>query len=290
MSLEGWIPIAVDEEIVEWRHLPGVRFTAPFFGDTIRQNRGAPSRLTSLVETADWVAAHPGLAPSGFIFHMSRCGSTLIAQMLAAVAANRVLSEPPALDHVLRAEDPVSLRVMVSALARPLPGETRLFIKLDCWHIHRYKLIRRAFPAVPAVFLYRDPLEVLVSQMRAPGIWTVGGEGIPREQYVGELLEAILTSALEHVEQDPTLALLRYDELPSAVYRLFDVDWSAKDLQSMKAAAERDAKSPLFPFAADSISKRAAATEQARAAAARLMPLYDKLESARTRQRLTTAR
>ena len=33
-------------------------------------------------------ASHPGVGPTGFIFHLSRAGSTLIAQMLAASGSN----------------------------------------------------------------------------------------------------------------------------------------------------------------------------------------------------------
>jgi hypothetical protein len=52
---------------------------------------------------------------------------------------------------------------MVAALGQARAGETRLFLKLDCWHMRDLPLFRRAFPNTPWVFLYRDPVEVLVS-------------------------------------------------------------------------------------------------------------------------------
>ena len=61
---------------------------------------------------------------------------------------------------------------MVSALAQPRRGEQALFVKLDSWHTLALPLFRRAFPSVPWVFLYRDPVEVPVSQLEAAGIQT----------------------------------------------------------------------------------------------------------------------
>ena len=43
-----------------------------------------------------------GLAPSLFLFHVSRCGSTLISQMLAALPQNVVISEAGPMDAILR--------------------------------------------------------------------------------------------------------------------------------------------------------------------------------------------
>ena len=57
------------------------------------------------------------------------------------------------------------LRGVVSALGQPRLGtEKHLFIKFDAWKVLDLPLIRRAFPAVPWIFLYRDPVEVLTSQ------------------------------------------------------------------------------------------------------------------------------
>src|SRR2546430_2644461 len=124
--------------------------------------------------------ARPPVRPSGFIFHMSRCGSTLLTQMLAALAHNIVISEASPIDAVVRAphvrpalsddQHALWLRWMIGALGQPRSGNERhYFIKLDCWHTLALPLFRRAFPDVPWGFLYRDPVEVLVSQLRMPG-------------------------------------------------------------------------------------------------------------------------
>src|SRR4029077_6493953 len=120
------------------------------------------------------------LEPSGFIFHMSRCGSTLVSQMLAALPSNIVVSEASPIDTVVQAgrwrrdlsEDRQArwLPPIIGALGQKRTGsEQHYFIKLDCWHTLALPLFRRAFPAVPWVFLYRDPVEVLASQVSQPG-------------------------------------------------------------------------------------------------------------------------
>ncbi|MCU1236675.1 MAG: aspartyl/asparaginyl beta-hydroxylase [Candidatus Solibacter sp.] len=278
MSLEGWVPAAVLKDEVEWRYLPGQRFTDPFFEDTLRRNPSAPVRRTTLAEAAEWVAAHPGLEPAGFIFHLSRCGSTLVAQMLASVEENRVMSEPAPLDQALGLGDPAMLRTIIGALGRANARETRLFVKLDCWHMHQYAVIRNAFPDTPAIFLYRDPLEVLVSQMRNPGMWTIGPPEIPRERHVAGLLAGILESA---VVQADSLRLVNYTQLPESTFTLFGVEWSADEIARMHNAAAVDAKARQFEFSPDSAAKRALATESMRTAIAYARELYDRLEALR---------
>src|SRR5690242_2119180 len=110
--LDGWVPITVEwpdgKPVVEWCHLGARRFTEPFFEDTIREALRRPfnrlfHRRTPIEALADWREASPGLEPTGFVFHMSRCGSTLLAQMLARLCSNVVLSEPGPVDSVIRA-------------------------------------------------------------------------------------------------------------------------------------------------------------------------------------------
>jgi len=276
MNLSGWVPFSVSDGSVEWRHLPDQRFTHSFFEDTIRLCPKAPACRTTMEEAIEWASTHPGLEPAGFIFHMSRCGSTLVSQMLAAVQENRVLAEPVPVDDVIRLGDRVASRAMIGALAQPAPGETRLFIKFDCWHIHSYELIRRAWPATPAIFLFQNPLEVLVSQLRNPCIWTVADAVIPRAEHVAGLLAAILRSALNHAG---TLQLVEYTELPEVVYELFGMSWSKAQRERMQHAARFDAKTPQFEFVADSASKRDSAGKEARAAAEVLVPLYEQLRA-----------
>jgi hypothetical protein len=310
--MSQWIPLRMSwggtGPLVEWIRSGGHRFTEPFFEDSVARlrygsNAAEFGRETGMEAVEAWADGHPGLRPSGFVFHLSRCGSTLISQMLAALPRNRVMSEAPALDDVLRlqyrrpeldAEQLVCwLRAMLSALAQPAAEtERNLFVKWDCWHTRQLALIGRAFPETPWIFLYRDPVEVLASQLVKPGAWTLplalepeltGGadwrEG--REDYCAQLLAGICRSAIDH-----QAVLINYTELPETVCgrlaAFYGVEFSDEEQRQMLAAAAYDAKSPNFTFAGDSDAKRRAATPRVRQAAERWMGgIYQELERLR---------
>src|SRR5689334_3275031 len=64
------------------------------------------------------------------------------------------------------------LQALFRVLGRPAnPQETHYFIKLNSWHVVRYPLIGAVAPKIPAIFLFRDPVEVLVSNMQQPASW-----------------------------------------------------------------------------------------------------------------------
>src|SRR5437660_536531 len=108
----GWIPVCLDwrypEPTVRWCHLGQEPFSEPFFDSTVQLVLQRPFNALFAHETPigsleGWHERSPGLAPSGFIFHMSRCGSTLVSQMLAALPRNVVVSEAGPLDSIARA-------------------------------------------------------------------------------------------------------------------------------------------------------------------------------------------
>ena len=169
------------EPVVDWAIVDGP-FREPFFEQTADRAMQHPfnqvfTRSTPLRALEALHAQEPGIAPTGFVFHMSRCGSTLIAQMLAQLSATIVLSEAQPLDALLRLrqqgvdEEALIgwLRAMVSALGRPRFGEQRLFVKFHAWHVLELPLIARAFPGVPWVFVFREPRAVLRSHARIAG-------------------------------------------------------------------------------------------------------------------------
>ena len=149
LKLDGWIPIRVfwrhgqARPEVEWCRLGEAGFTDPFFESTVQRLMSHPfhhafRRRTSIDALEEWRAQRPGLAPTGFIFHMSRCGSTLVSQMLAAVDRNVVLSEAAPIDWVLRAGVPAAQRTAMrsasgAARAIDLIGRTMARITIeDC--------------------------------------------------------------------------------------------------------------------------------------------------------------
>ncbi|CAM9996332.1 unnamed protein product, partial [Phaeothamnion confervicola] len=67
------------------------------------------------------------MAPAGLVFHETRCGSTLVANMLAAVPTNIVHSEAGI--STARAIDVT--RLVMRAMAPRLGGHTHVFFKLQ---------------------------------------------------------------------------------------------------------------------------------------------------------------
>ncbi len=279
---------------VEWLWSDGGRFIEPFFEDTLARlrrenpaNRGADRPRTSLSTLRD---APPGLPVAGLIFHVSRCGSTLLARMLAAVPRHLVASEPPILNDLLRLELPESpitdnerisfLRGIANTLSQPpAGGAERLFLKLDCWHLFSLPLLQRAFPDASLIFVYRDPLEVLVSLMRRPSLTIVRGTVSPdqlgitaevrdllsSEEHAAAILGAFFRTASLHRRH---LIPISYEALPeTALHTLAPAfGFTATERNQMIAAALHDAKNPAERFVPDSARKRQAASVAVRAA------------------------
>jgi len=308
-DLSGWTPVRArardGELLVEWRWLDNTPFREPFFADTVQRALERPFTLLFPRETTiDEVAGlDPGLEPNGFILHLSRCGSTLVTQMLAAVPEFLVLSEPQLVNDVLRApadddERVRRLRLAIGALGRRRSGDERGYVlKLDAWATHDLPLLRRAFPATPWLFLSRDPLEVLVSHRRQAGMQMLPGvvpaelfgldlasaTTMPFEEYGAFVLGAVCRQALEH--QDERGLFLDYRDLPGAVCGRI-LDWfglPADDAAraAMAAASRRDAKNPTRAFSDDTAAKAQAATPELRAAVDRwARPAYEALPGA----------
>jgi hypothetical protein len=313
----GWLPVRArwrdHELIVDWAYLGPRRLLEPFFEESARRCLTKPfNRLfdysTPIDALAGWLKQHPGLPPTGFIFHMSRCGSTLVSQMLAAIPRNVVLSEASPIDAVVQAkrnrpdlgdaQHAAWLRWMIGALGQTRSGEEQhVFVKLDSWHALALPLFRRAFPTVPWIFLYRDPLEILVSQLRQRGMHMVPGligrdalgfeasqSGEAPEIHCAQVLVRICDSVLRDYTPDRAL-LVNYQELPAALWSAvmphFGVPCSADDRAAMAEAARYDAKSPEQPFSVDTDAKRNAATDQIRSAAQQLHGLHARLDALR---------
>lgn len=308
-----WLPVAVVDgatgPVVEWLHFAGRRLTDPFFEDAVRRARRLPlNRLlpvrTPLARFAEAMPDGAACRPAGLVFHLSRCGSTLVAQMLSAVPQQVVISEAPPLDAIvelreagrLAGDGTAELRAMVAALLRDRHGDRRVgVVKLDCWHMLAWEMFAAAFPDVPFVFLYRDPVEILVSHARRPGSQTVPGlvphlcdgqaDMVDPADFGARLLGRIAEVAADAVVAGRVTAL-RYDRLPDAVFDrilpAFGIAPDDAERRAMQAAGTRDAKAPDAPFADDRAAKQAEATADLRArAATHIAPAIARLDAAR---------
>jgi gluconate kinase len=307
-QLDGWIPVRVywsnGRPTIDWCYLGRRGFTESSFEQTVEACLRYPANLlfrhqTSIEVLQQLSETRPGLEPTGFIFHMSRCGSTLISQMLAALSKNIVISEARPIDSILRAhlrdgeltdgERIGWLRWLVSALGQQRLGtERHLFIVFDSWNALELSMVRRAFPDVPWVFLYRDPLEVLVSQIGQRGAETIPGvfpasyfgmnteavSFMEPEEYCASVLAALCQAALrQHADGG---MLINYRQLPEVVgpmcSEFFGVSCSGAEKETMNTAVASQAD----------VDMKEKVSERLREAASSLLyPIYEELETAR---------
>jgi len=275
-EMKGWVPVSVrlrdSEPWATWAYAPGHRFTEPFFEESVRVLLRDP--FTKLFRRELPLRPQEGVAPDGFIFHLSRCGSTLISRSLAAAHSTLVLSEPPLLDAMVQSGRVEWLQWMVAALGQSRSMEqTRFLIKLDAWHIRSMDLFRAAFPDVPWIFVVRDPLEVMASHARQPGLHTAPGAmnpealgmraeditGLTRHQWCARVLEGFLSEALRH-RDDPQGIFVEYGELPGAICGKiaghFGLALTPEDEDRVRAATVPHAKNPQATFDDDHERKR----------------------------------
>lgn len=289
-TLAGWIPLFLSahggQYKVDWGYMGSERFVEPFCHDTLQKLASRPfnrlfrrqSGLDSLLQQT-----HVGLPLRGIVFHMSRCGSTLAAQWLSALPDSVVLSEPEPVDTLLQWPAPQSgvptIRALLSAMGQARrPSDRRLFLKTDCWHMIHVERLLAAFPDIPWVFLYRDPVEVLVSHQRMPG-WqlvpgSMTGHGLnaPNEMssyplgHGAWILSVILEQARQAMVRNENGLLMNYSELPQALGKglatHFGIEASMTDSLALRAVTGRHSKQHHAAFRPDATEKRAAADRE----------------------------
>jgi hypothetical protein len=190
-----WLPIRITSNqagvSVTWLRFGNKRLEEPFWPETIRALREQRPPAEMAVTGPEVLVARattvPTAAPSGIIFHVSRCGSTLVAAAVQAAIGFVVLSEAEPLYQLflpgLLKEWPVprskpsrARRALIDAVislygaAFETPPQT-VVIKCHAYSLLQIDAMRRAWPSVPCVIVIRDPLEVLVSNHYSPGSW-----------------------------------------------------------------------------------------------------------------------
>lgn len=112
--LLNWIPyklIENDQEVYfEWIYLSDNEYAEPFFDETIaicksHSYNSSGFKIVSTVENLiDWSAQLESVELRSLVFHVSRCGSTMLSQSLATTSENIMISEAPVIDQILRSE------------------------------------------------------------------------------------------------------------------------------------------------------------------------------------------
>jgi len=181
------MPIAADinRETIELFDLAGATLSEPFLRGSVDRFQGM-QRLHFEVgyEVLLEASARRARAPDALIFHVGRCGSTLLTNLLSASQAHVVLREPDVVSHLMagmllapaaeRARLAAVLQASVlysSAVAdRMFPARSHL-LKLSAWNVLLGQTLLNSFPNLPAVFVHRSPVDTVASLLAVPPGW-----------------------------------------------------------------------------------------------------------------------
>jgi hypothetical protein len=321
-DLKGFLP--VDAVVVDgrpglqWMDMSGVSLAEPFFQQTVERLRdGRRELFTEFDVLLQLEKQLDSVPPTGFIFHSSRCGSTLVSNACRAINNSIVLSEANAIDKLIARliTDPgdvktslysVFLRGVVHALAQRRAGnEEHLFIKFACCSFALIEQIKRIWPNVPWLFLYRDPVETIVSNLNDVPPWLLDNDRRVLASITGASPAEVAEMSLEelcartigslfstaHSLANGDELLLNYKQLSvpviSSVLRFFKVSPSATELETIEHGSQIYSKEAgaKRAFVADTEAKQKFASEAVREAAAKWAAgPYQRLEQKRLKQ------
>ena len=294
--MQGWLP--VDAVVVNgrpgllWLEMTDVSLSEPFFQQTVERVKKENNRRELFTEFDALLQLEKVLdsvPPTGFIFHSSRCGSTLMANACRAITNSIVLSEANAFDKLIArfitdATDTVKeslysvfLRGVVHALGQRRTGnEQHLFVKFSCCSFPQIERIRRIWPRVPWIFLYRDPIETIVSNVADVPPWLRDNDRRVLASITGTSPESVAEMRLEelcartigsfystaHRLANDRGLLLNYNQLSlpviMSVLRFFNVSPSAEEMETITRASSVYSKeaSGRRAFVADTDAKK----------------------------------
>jgi hypothetical protein len=201
----------------------------------------------------------------------------LLSQLLSLADENIVLSEVPLLDDILRlplnksfpqrneATDIFYKAAMRLYGQKRTPIDKTVFVKTDSWHLLFYDQLRRLYPDVPFIILYRQPAEVVHSQSRQRGMHSVPGTIEPElfgfteaditfdlDQYMSRVLDKYHTAILRAAENDPLCFLFNYNQgmmpILKSLMTLCCLSFPAEFMRKAEDRCKFHSKSPSILF------------------------------------------
>ena len=305
---ERWVPISFKFDStsasVKWLNFGERILSESFFNHAIRPIKAespANQRTTSLSELLEAAEAVPSVDPAGIIFHVSRCGSTMLTNVLktgdqvSALAEalpigilfqNRIFESSPFPTE--KRED--VRRMLLNAVVRLCAASfgSNLVIKCHAASILQIARIRAVWPNVPFLILIRDPVEIAMSNLAAPAGWlramhrpadhwnlfglsNLEIQQISIQEYCARGLGEFCTAALK--QMDDLCWVTDYDDLDiSTIYsvaKLFNIQLPNADTSAFQEAFSSYSKPRLkgTPYQDDRPKKQ----ESAPAAVRRLV-------------------
>lgn len=310
-----WLPYRYHAKTrsISWC-MPDGRATEPFQDQTIvRYREQLVNQLLAPKTTIASLLASPFatqvLQPAGFIFHLSRCGSTLVSGSITELASASVLSESPALTECLldtslaKEEQRQLLQNLIQWQARAVApfvtGAQQLVIKWNAWDIFCWPMIRALYPQVPVLLLVRDPVEILASHQRSVGRhmagdismvdfhpvfkWDTQASLLENRIKVLERISAVMAGIIH----EPGVILMDYSHInPASIQRIhehFNLTANPVEQLAIRERMKRHSKEPERQFQPDTAQKQQLFNPQEREAIVTgLMSVYRQLFTANT--------
>ncbi|MEX2149325.1 MAG: hypothetical protein WD793_03875 [Steroidobacteraceae bacterium] len=277
----GWLPVRAALHptglFIASREIAPDELQDAFMQETVA--RVAAAERIDQVERAG-VGGVAGAAPAGLVFHVSRCGSTLVTQMLKQHGNLVVYAEPLPFNELLlpphawpRRELVAAIRSLGAAFGRH--AGRPFVLKFTSWNTLFCDIVAEAFPSSPWILCVRDPVEVGVSLVQRPPGWLglvdAGRQAASPEEKVAQVYGAFCESA---ARLDAGRGrLIRYESLPGSVWDVvaphFSLAMDSAGRQRMAEIARIQSKLPLgkrAEFVADAAAKQSVASASLRRA------------------------
>lgn len=302
---------------VTWGDMGDIPMTDPFYKismDRAAANAYTSERFRTAQDTLHLVASQADPLPfTGAVFHMARTGSTLIHRLIGKLGRVQSISEIALVDRALmltesweEADRKAFLHDLVGAFCRPRrPAERQFVTKMtDAGASIRLPLFRQAFPDTPWIFVYREPIEVMVSVLTKPSgniegwyrnrlqtarrldMPELGHPGMWPEEFLARTLRRFCSAAVEAARQTPKGLFLAvpYPRLPDATWETiaahFGIALTDRDRDVMRQEAKYSAKGGDAEFKSDSAKKRDLATPYMRKLADQFVgPMIEELRA-----------
>lgn len=302
-----WLPVRLLDhlQVVEWMNFAQSTIENAFLDETVSDLRAHATGNSQWTPVESLRKIPWSGRKAGFVFHISRCGSTLLANLFRSSGGAVVFSEPQILRDLLKpglvaaaskgltAIDERALAGAVSAFTSfRRESESPAIVKVASWHLAQADIFHRLWPEIPAVIVVRDPLEVAVSCLQGPPGWMRWKlqDGAPMnifgwpseelasmsaEEYCAKVLGVFFDAALRLVESAARVTVLDYSEIKveNAATLLRTLDVVSTDLPAgvpeRTFALHAKSSGTTEPFQPDSERKRQLASPQLRDAVER---------------------
>lgn len=255
-----WLPIALQLEEhpfnASWMDFGSMVLSQPLFQQSVLELRSsAPGKerevTTDLATVIEAGTRCADVVPAGIIFHLSRCGSTLLSNALRLAENTTVLAEATPIINLLapgidRGEEKSeslagAIRALVNLYSHYGSSVPKsMVIKLAPIDLYELGRARVYWPGVPFVIVIRNPVEVIASNVAQRPPWLANRVSSPRErrifdwaplrphemsdeEYCARAIGCFCTEALKC--RDGNCTIISYErldeEMVGAVSRLF---------------------------------------------------------------------